>query len=89
MSAIVKTDIEINKIIKHINEFGKVSGSTLNEEKTEILKIGKPKITSTIIKKEWVKNTVKILGSYLGENAEKKNLDKVLNSFKNKRGNVE
>jgi hypothetical protein len=66
--SIISTDIsEYDDLIKEFKNFGQVSGSRINEQKTEILKIGNPDTLNHPHIHQLVKDKVKVLGIWFGK----------------------
>ena len=67
-SAIIQTNREYNKYIEEFKNFGKASGSKINQEKSEILLIGTHENTYDLPVNN-IKKQIKILGITYGENS--------------------
>ena len=65
MTAIVKNDSLYSELRKETTKFSTISGSKINEEKTEVFVRGK----LTVIPKKIIKKSIKVLGCYFGDNA--------------------
>ena len=68
-------------LIKEYEAFGRASGSKINHDKTEILKIGNWRGNHPGLPPHQIKERVKALGIFFGKNAEKENLLKVKNKI--------
>ena len=65
MTAIVKNDSSYSELRKETTNFSTVSGSKINEEKTEVFVRG----GFTITPKKIIKKSIKVLGCYFGHSA--------------------
>ena len=67
-TVIIKDANELKHIFNTFKEFGKASGAKLNEEKTEILRLGKPSNNEDPKFQTKLRSEIKILGAYLSIN---------------------
>jgi hypothetical protein len=81
--SIISTDIsDYHELIKEFKIFGQVSGSKINEQKTEILKIGNPETINHSHIHQLVNDKVKVLGIWLGKNHKNANWLQMQNKVK-------
>ena len=69
LNIMLNNDRSYLELKKETNNFGKISGSRINEDKTEILVRG----NFEVIPQHLIKKSIKVLGCYFGENANIKN----------------
>ena len=81
VTALVKTEEDISKLIDHFTQFGKISGLKLNLDKTVVVHITngiqKTKLDTKTLEKVQVKPWVKITGIYQGPQQHVKDLEKL------------
>lgn len=81
--SIISTDIsDYDQLTKEFKNFGRVSGSKINEHKTEILKIGNPDTINHPHIHHQVKDKVKVLGIWFGKDHRNTNWLQVQNKVK-------
>ena len=86
-SYIISSENEIQEIVEGYEKFRKAAGAKINLEKTEILKIGKPKIRLSEKWKKYEKEKIKYLGVWISEgNMTELNTEEVLKKIKKKIG---
>lgn len=81
-STITTTMNDYHYLILEFRKFGGVSGSKINETKTEILNIGHNEVPENNIFNQLSKEQVKVLGIYFGKNIIEKNWDPVIYNIK-------
>ena len=85
-TVILRTESSFVYLKNELNHFENSSGSKANEEKFEILKLGNWNLTNYDIPKQSVKENIKIVGIYFGNNVQEKNyrlkIDKIKNRIK-------
>ncbi|CAG2188175.1 unnamed protein product [Mytilus edulis] len=68
--SIISTNLtDYEKLLEEFKQFGLVSGSKINENKTEILKIGNPNTKNYGSINKLIKDEIKVLGIWFGKNA--------------------
>ncbi|VDI83306.1 Hypothetical predicted protein [Mytilus galloprovincialis] len=78
----ITTEIsDYDHLVKEFKRFGEVSGSKINESKTEILEIGRKKATNNQQIKDLIKENVKVLGIKFGENKMDKNWNPIVETI--------
>ncbi|CAC5386260.1 unnamed protein product [Mytilus coruscus] len=80
-STIVTEISDYDHLVKEFKRFGEVSGSKINESKTEILEIGRKKTIINQQIKDLIKENVKVLGIKFGENKIDKNWNPIVEAI--------
>jgi hypothetical protein len=70
----IKNPDSFKHLMKEYEQFGEASGSKINHEKTEILKIGNWRGNHPGLPPQYIKSKVKALGIFFGRNEEQENL---------------
>ena len=82
-SVIIENEVSYKYVNREYKDYGKVSGSKINDQKTEVFLIGNAKERNlNEIPKEYIKDTIKVLGIKFGENEQKENFENLLNEIK-------
>ncbi|CAC5384509.1 unnamed protein product [Mytilus coruscus] len=80
-STIITEISDYDHLVKEFKRFGEISGSKINESKTEILEIGRKKTIINQQIKDLIKENVKVLGIKFGENKIDKNLNPIVEAI--------
>ncbi|CAC5411090.1 unnamed protein product [Mytilus coruscus] len=80
-STIITEISDYDHLVKEFKRFGEVSGSKINESKTEILEIGRKKTIINQQIKDLIKENVKVLGIKFGENKIDKNWNPIVEAI--------
>ncbi|CAC5403322.1 unnamed protein product [Mytilus coruscus] len=80
-STIITEISDYDHLVKEFKRFGEVSGSKINESKTEILEIGRKKTIINQQLKDLIKENVKVLGIKFGENKIDKNWNPIVEAI--------
>ena len=84
-TVIIRSPMEYGHVIDTYNRYAKASGSQLNEDKTEILKLGPARASNQNSFLSKLKPSIKILGSFFHPNTDEEqelNLDKAITKIK-------